>query len=77
MAEETPVAEFPSYMNPPLAVDVADDHGGLIVIITSVCLSVLLTCLGFRFYAWHIRHKFRNEDVCFTIMTVRTPFLLH
>jgi hypothetical protein len=75
MTEETPVPLFPTNMSPPLTVDVADDHGGLIIIITSVCLSVLLTCLGFRIYAWHTRHRLQNEDVCFTIMTVGIPFV--
>jgi hypothetical protein len=75
MSKEARTPALSSGISPPLTVNVGTDHGGLIVIITSVCLSILLTSLGFRIYAWHIRHKIQNEDVSFTIMTV-SPQLL-
>jgi hypothetical protein len=62
---------LPPGISPPLTVDTEDDHGGLIVVITSVSLFIVLTALGFRLYSWYIKNGMRKDNYAFLATVVR------
>lgn len=67
MASATPL---PSGVNPPLTTDNDDNHGGLVVIMTSLALVLVLASLAARIFSAVQRHIFQRDDLLFGILVV-------
>jgi hypothetical protein len=71
MASATPL---PSGVNPPLTTDNDDNHGGLVVIMTSLALVLVLASLAARIFSAVQRHIFQRDDLLFGILVVGWSF---
>lgn len=67
MASPTPL---PSGLSPPLTTDNEDNHGALIVIMTSFTLVLVLSSLAARIYSAAQRHIFQRDDLLFGMLVV-------
>ncbi|KAJ5377157.1 uncharacterized protein N7496_004566 [Penicillium cataractarum] len=65
MASATPL---PSGVSPPLTTDNDNNHGGLVVIMTSLALVLVLASLAARSYSAAQRHIFQRDDLLFGIL---------
>lgn len=72
-ASATPL---PSGVSPPLTTDNDDNHGGLIVIMTSLSLVLVLSSLAARIYSAIQRHIFQRDDLLFGILVVGRTMVL-
>ncbi|KAJ5475681.1 hypothetical protein N7539_007968 [Penicillium diatomitis] len=66
----TPATSLPPGVSPPLTIDTTDNHGGLIVIWTSLALVVILSSMAARIYSACQRHIFQRDDLLFAIMVI-------
>lgn len=60
----------------PLTADNEDNHGGLIVIMTSLSLVLILCSLAARIYSTVQRHTFQRDDLLFGILVVGRSMVL-
>lgn len=72
MASATPL---PSGVSAPLTTDNDDNHGGLVVIMTSLALVLVLASLAARIYSAVQRHIFQRDDLLFGILVVGRPLV--
>lgn len=72
-ASATPL---PSGVSPPLTTDNEHNHGGLIVIMTSLSLVLVLSSLAARIYSAVQRHIFQRDDLLFGILVVGRSMVL-
>lgn len=72
-ASATPL---PWGVTPPLTTDDEDNHGGLIVVMTSLSLVLVLSSLAARIYSVVQRHNFQRDDLLFGILVVSRSMVL-
>ncbi|KAJ5153513.1 uncharacterized protein N7482_009991 [Penicillium canariense] len=61
---------LPSGVSPPLTTDNDDNHGGLVVVITSLSLVFVLSSLAARIYSSLQRRMLQRDDLLFAILVV-------
>ncbi|KAJ5089555.1 hypothetical protein N7532_008239 [Penicillium argentinense] len=61
---------LPSGVSPPLTTDNADNHTGLIVVITAFCLVLIVASLAARVFSSYQRHILQQDDYFFGALVI-------
>ncbi|EPS27132.1 hypothetical protein PDE_02074 [Penicillium oxalicum 114-2] len=66
----TSATSLPVGVRPPLTIDTEDNHGGLVVIWTSLALVLILSSVAARIYSAHHRRLFQRDDALFGVLVI-------
>ncbi|KKK14037.1 hypothetical protein AOCH_006922 [Aspergillus ochraceoroseus] len=66
----TPPKSFPPGISPPLTLDNADNHSGVVVVITSLFLVLTVAAFAARAFSAYQRHNVQRDDYIFTILVI-------